>query len=161
MDMTVLLKQCLIWLKPGLAWGAGISALIVPTSLLTVYHTDPTRLSFLSTDPQADLRHDVPFDILDAVEECKLETQDRLSDVLVRSRVNWHSTRFQPDRNVFVVALQADIGSLRSFEQANVYCYINPRSQKVSYFNAYDAEGKSYMSRAISFESVMKAFSGD
>ncbi len=159
--MPVYVKQCLLWLKQGLAWGAGISALVVPSSLLTIYHTDPSRLAFLSSEQQDDLLHDVPFGVLDAAAECELETQDRLSDVLVRSRVDWHSTRFQPDRNVFVVALQADIGSLHNFEQANVYCYINPRTQQVSYFNAYDEDGKSYMSRAISFESVMKAFGGD
>lgn len=150
----------LLYLKKLLLWGVGISAIVVPSSLLTLYHNDPSLLSFGSSN-EATEQHRLPFGLLDATAECKQETEERLGDVMLRSRVDWHSTRFQKDRNIYMVTLQADIGDIHRFEQANVYCYISPRTQQVSYFNAYDSEGKSYVSRAISFNSVMKAFSRD
>ncbi|WP_423893722.1 hypothetical protein [Candidatus Pelagadaptatus aseana] len=162
--MPIFLKQSLIWLKQALAWSAGISALVIPPSLLTIYYTEPTRLSFLdSKSSESVAQHrpaaEIPFDLTAAVDACKVESQERLSDVLLRSSVDWHSTRYQPNRGIYVVILKADIGSLRNFEEANVYCYVSPRTEKVSYFNAYDANGKSYVSRAISFNTVVKAFS--
>lgn len=149
-----------LYVKKLLLWGAGISTIVVPSSLLTLYHKDPSLFSFGSSEQTA-AGHNVPFDLLDATAECKQETEERLGDVLLRSRVDWHSSRFQKDRNIYVVSLQADIGDIHRFEEANVYCYINPRTEQVSYFNAYDSEGKSYVSRAISFDSVLKAFSRD
>ena len=152
----------LLPLKQFLFWCLGGSAVVVPTSLMTAYYAGNQSYSFNSSSSasQQSLQQ-VPFDSLDASKVCAAEAEEKFEGRLLHSSVNWHSTRFQESRNVFVVMLDANVGTYAQQESANIYCYVNPRTEDVSYFKAYDANNQPMLSNAINMEAMLKSFSKD
>ncbi len=148
-------------LKQFLLWCLGGSAIVVPTILMTAYYAGNQSYSFDSSASNSKAIEQVPFDSLDASKVCEVEAKEKFEGRLLHSSVNWHSTRYQESRNVYVVMLDATVGSYAQQESANVYCYVNPRSKDVSYFKAYDSNNQPMLSNAINMEAMLKSFGAD
>lgn len=149
--MFLSLKQFFLWCLSG-------SALVVSTSLMTAYYADGHNYSFSlssSTAKPADL---IRFDSLDAARVCEIEAKEKFEGRLLHSSVNWHSTRFQDSRNVYVVMLDGSVGKYTRQESVNIYCYVNPKSEQVSYFKAYDSNNQPMLSNAIHMDAMLKSF---
>jgi len=143
--------------KP-LMFMALIASIVITSSLLTIHFANSSdRLPFEHTGTARDFAK-IPFDSLDATRGCEKETRAKFAGDYLRSTVDWHSTRFQESRAVYIVVLDADIGTREKFEEAKVYCYVNPDTYKVSYFKAYDDDQKPMLSTGISFKDMMKSF---
>ncbi len=135
-----------------------IAGIVITSSLLTIHFANSSdNLSFELFGTPRDFSK-IPFDSLDATRGCEQEARDKFTGEYLRSTVDWHSTRFQENRDTFIVVLNADIGTLENFEEAKVYCYVNPRTYMVSYFKAYDGNDKPMLSNGISFKEMMSAF---
>jgi len=148
-----------LWKKFGL-WGACAITLVIPTVIATLYYSNPGLQLFfgkMDGDKARDYQK-IPFNSLDAALSCEKETLEKFSSDFLRSTVDWHSTRFQESRNVFIVVLDAHIGTRKNFEAAKVYCYVNPRSYRVSYFKAYDSNNKALLSNGIDLKEMLASF---
>ncbi len=147
--------------KEVLFWCLGGSAVAVPTSLLTVYYAGGQEFDFGSATESSKLIDPVPFAGLDAAEVCRIEAHEKFDGQLLNTSVNWHSTRFQKSRNVFVVMLDGSVGTYTQQESVNIYCYVSPKTQAVSYFKAYDSSNRPMLSNAINMDAMLKSFSSD
>lgn len=147
--------------KQILLWCLGSSAVVVPTSLVTLYYAGGQSYALGSSSASAKLIDQVPFDGLDASEACRVEAHEKFEGQLLHASVNWHSTRFQKSRNVFVVMLDGSVGSYSQQESVNIYCYVSPKTQAVSYFKAYDSNNQPMLSNAINMDAMLKSFSRD
>ena len=132
-------------------WGLlGIASVVMLSSLLTVYLTDNDRSTALNAtrDIFADRNfNEAPFNAQDAGLACTQESNQRFGATLVRSRVDWRSTRFDEGRELWLVVLNGDVGDLYQYDEATIYCYINPKTYVVSYFKAYDSESQPLLER--------------
>jgi len=148
-----------LWKRLGF-WGTSAIALVIPTVIATLYFSNAELQLFSGIMPGDNVRdyRKVPFNSLDAVFNCEEETADKFSKDFLRSTVDWHSTRFQESRKVFIVVLDAHIGTRKHFEAAKVYCYINPKSYRVTYFKAYDSENKAMLSNGIDIKEMLASF---
>lgn len=147
-------------LKKISLWAVCVVTLVIPTVLATLYYSNPERQllsGLLGDDAERDYKK-VPFNSLDAALNCEEETLEKFSGDFLRSTVDWHSTRFQKSRNVFIVVLDAHIGSRRHFEPVKIYCYVNPRSYRVSYFKAYDSNNRPMLSNGIDIKEMLASF---
>lgn len=132
-------------LKQHALWGLGAAATVVISSLLTYYIASDSRGN---SPPSSDTLFadrnfaEAPFDANDASRACEAESKHKLGNSLLRTNINWHSTRFDEKRQLWLVVLDGDVGDLEQFESAHIYCYINPRSYEVSYLKAYDSESR-------------------
>lgn len=153
----------LITFKKILLWCLGAVAIVVPTSLLTMHYAGAGKLSlFQSPQPKSSSVSAEPaFDSLQAVQACEKKSAAKFDGELLGSSVDWRSTRFQPSRNVFIVILKGNVGTYDDFEEANIYCYVNPKSEKVTYFKAYDSENKPMLSNGISMDAMLESFGRD
>lgn len=127
-------------------WLAASLSLSSIASLLTIVATG--HGSFLLPAKAAEVT-DKPaptYDVLDAIAACRDHSDDKFDNTLLRSYVDDHSTRFEEDRGVYLVVLSAHIGSKRKYDEATVYCYVRPATNKVTYFRSYDSEKKSLQS---------------
>ncbi len=148
-------------LKLFLLWCLGGAAVVILASLMTAYYVGDEIYSFSSSSPSSANIDRVPFDSLDASKVCELEAAEKFEGSLLHSSVNWHSTRYQESRDVFVVMLDATVGTYAQQESANIYCYVNPRTEDVSYFKAYDSSNQPMLSNAINMDAMLKSFSSD
>jgi len=148
-----------LWKRLGF-WGTSAIALVIPTIIVTLYFSNAELQLFSGIMPGENVRdyQKVPFNSLDAVDNCEEETAEKFSKDFLRSTVDWHSTRFQESRKVFIVVLDAHIGSRKNFEAAKVYCYINPISYRVTYFKAYDSNNKAMLSNGIDIKAMLASF---
>ncbi len=155
-------ETMLLPLKQFLLWCLGGSAIVVPTSLMTAYYAGGQDYNFNLSDSPVKPVELVRFDSLDAARVCEIEAKEKFEGRLLHSSVNWHSTRFQESRNVYVVMLDGNVGEYTQQESVNIYCYVNPKSEQVSYFKAYDSDNKPMLSNAIHMDAMLKSFgSGD
>lgn len=147
-------------LKKLLLIASSLAAVVVPSSLLTIYFSDRPQL--IDTSGEAHVVRDfeqVPFDAYDATLACTQEAHGKFGRQLLRTSVDWHSTRLDQERNLFMVVLYADVGTLKAFEAATVYCYISRRDFQVSYFKAFDSNSRDMFSkRSFDFADLMKVF---
>ena len=93
----------------------------------------------------------IPFDEYDATQVCRHKAARQFGDTLVRAHVDDRSTRFEPERNIFVVSLLGNVGTPRRFEDVFIYCYVDPREHTITYYDTVFAEKRSLMSRALRF----------
>ena len=93
----------------------------------------------------------IPFDEYDATQVCEHKAKRQLGEALLRSHVDDHSTRFEPDRDIFVISLVGHVGIPEQFEDVYIYCYVDPRKYAVTYYDTVYAERRSLMSKALSF----------
>ena len=135
-----------------------VLGVVIPSCLVTLHYVKASGQSLLGFAGEKRNFQEIPFDSLDASISCEDEAKNKFGDEFLRSTVDWHSTRFQETRNMYIVVLDADIWIRESFEQAKIYCYINPRSYMVSYFKAYDSEDNPMLSSGVSFEEMMDSF---
>lgn len=82
----------------------------------------------------------------DAVKRCELEAQVKFGDQLLRTFPDWHSSRFEPKRSIYLVMLSADVGRLDLFQTANVYCYVDPVDRDVDYYRVAGLKSRSIFS---------------
>ncbi|WP_439135663.1 hypothetical protein [Pseudomaricurvus sp.] len=142
-----------------LKYALGLLVVAILSSALTILGVN--TYSWLSPDKSsAPYLHDIPFDRLDAVHLCEDKAKVRFGDKLVRTDTDWRSTRFQADKHVYLVILNGSIGNYEQHEKAKIYCYVDPDDQYVSYFKAYDLEGRSMLSRNISMDTMLEGLSG-
>jgi hypothetical protein len=91
-----------------------------------------------------------PFSLMDAYDACVLETKARLGDSLLRQTMLPLSTRFDEKDKIFMVVLDADIGTVKEWTTAHVYCSIDPKKQRISYYKeVYDGQ-PNFLSRTMS-----------
>lgn len=148
--------------KPFIIIGAALGVIVL-SCLVTLYFVSDSNANLLDLVTGKSKRdfQQVPFDSLDASESCRNESKGQFGQDFLRSTVDWHSTRFQENREVYIVVLDADIGTRENFEQARVYCYVNPKSYIVSYFKAYDSHNDAMLSGGFNLKDMMESFSLD
>ena len=103
----------------------------------------------------------VPFGDLDAAKSCEIEAAEKFEGRLLHSSIDWHSTRFQESRNVYVVMLNGTVGTFGNSDSVNIYCYVSPKTERVSYFKAYDSNSRPMLSNAINMDAMLKSFKKD
>ncbi|WP_028886520.1 hypothetical protein [Teredinibacter turnerae] len=94
-----------------------------------------------------------PFDINDAARVCTNKTADRFGDQLVRSYVDYHSTRYDARLAIYKVFMHAQLGDLYLHSDAPIHCFVDPKQHIVTHYRSFEAR-KSLMTRAISFISL-------
>lgn len=123
---------------------AGLSLCAI-TSLLTLLLNINGRELLGSSNHLAE-NNPPRYDELDAIEACRVHSKERFEDKLFRSTVDSHSTRFDESRGVYLIVLNGHIGNMREYDDAIIYCYIRPDSNRVTYFRSYDSDTKSLQS---------------
>lgn len=92
----------------------------------------------------------LPFDMLDAQNICRIKTKLRYGDVLVRSLIDDHSTRYESSSGLYKVFMFAHLGSAQVYDEANIHCFVNPDEYMVEHYRVFQSKQKSIMDRAIS-----------
>ena len=141
---------------PIFVYGALGVVAVVLSCLITLYVASSTAAIERQVDSGRDYAQ-IPFDTYDATNVCRDEAVNQLGSSLVRILPDWHSTRFEPSRQTYLVVLRADVGTLQNHEDAHVYCYIDPRDYAVRYFNAYDSKQKPLLT-GFSFGDIIDSF---
>lgn len=136
-------------------WLAAAMGLSVTASLITVMVAG--QGSMLLGASSADRTEPVVYDELDAIQSCRKHSQEKFENTIVRSYVDDHSTRFEEDRGVYLVVLNSHIGTARKYDEATVYCYVRPTTNRVTYFRAYDSEKRSLQS-GMGFDAFKNIF---
>lgn len=145
-------------IKQFLMWCLGGAVVVIPTSLLTVYYAGGQEINVFQSSSEKKLVDRVPFGNLDAARSCEIEAAEKFEGRLLHSSIDWHSTRFQESRNVFVVMLNGTVGTYGDSELVNIYCYVSPKTERVSYFKAYDSSSRPMLSNAINMDAMLKSF---
>lgn len=134
-------------------------SIIVMACLFTYYYLDNTRHTVVPIDPKAGLSRDYkysPFNMSDAFQYCVAEARGRLGPALQRYAMNDISSFYNEKKSIFFVVLNVDVGSIRYYREALIYCDVDPRQYKVSYYKElYPGEGRSILSRTIEFFSEL------
>lgn len=126
-------------------------------SLLTIVASGQVNF-FLPDKTTKVINNPAPtYDILDAISACRDHSDDKFDNTLLRTYVDDHSTRFETDRGVYLVVLTAHIGNKIKYDEATVYCYIRPATNKVTYFRSYDSEKRSLQS-GMGFDALKDIF---
>lgn len=125
-------------------------SLVTVTSVMTIYLSGHSKAVFDPPPSESQTVQntytDTRYTELDAITDCHKKAVDKFEGELLRSTVDDHSTRYDPDREKFIIVLYGAIGTPQKNEAARIYCYVEPDSQKVTYFSAYDANNKSLLS---------------
>lgn len=87
-----------------------------------------------------------PFTLMDANDLCELETREKLGESLLRYHMNPLSTRYEERKDRYFVVLNADIGTVTQWEEALIYCDVNPSAHKVAYYKEHYGTGDSFLS---------------
>ncbi len=142
--------------------GVGLFSVTVGSSLLTLYiaKSNPSWMNSGSAKDSA-LRYDLQFDGMQAVSNCQEKAFQKFSGTLLRSEVDWRSTRYQEEQDQFVVLLNGSTGNLQHHEPVTIYCYIDPDSEEVSYFRAYDSNNSSIFSNGLSLDDMVRGLRTD
>lgn len=145
-------------LQVTLQYTLAIFIIAILTSLLTLLGVNV--FTWLSADePDAPYYHKIPFDQQDAVRLCEEKALSKFGERLVRTDTDWRSTRFESKKDTYLVLLNGTIGDYQQNEQAKLYCYVDPDDKVVTYFKAYDLNGKSMLSRSINMEAMLEGLS--
>ena len=130
----------------------GGAALALIASLTTLYIHSQRNLT-LTTSPQAGHASRnynlTPFDLMDAYDACVLEAEAKLGSNLLRQHMLPLSTRFDDRSGEYIVVLSADVGTVYDWNEATIYCNINPVKQEVSYYKEVHEGHQSILSRTI------------
>lgn len=125
-------------------------SLVAVTSVMTIYLSGHSKTVFDPLLSESETLQNVSAHILytelDAITDCHKKALEKFEGELLRSTVDDHSTRYDSGREKFIVVLHGAIGKPQKNEAARIYCYVEPNSQKVTYFSAYDANNKSLLS---------------
>lgn len=148
MILAFVLGVCCVILSAKLLfqWLAAGLSLTSIASLLTIVATGHGGFLLPVSDTEQPDKPISSYDVLDAIAACRDHSKEKFDNTLLRSYVDDHSTRFEEDRGVYLVVLTAHIGSKRKYDDATVYCYVRPATNKVTYFRSYDSDKKSLQS---------------
>lgn len=123
-------------------------AIVSGSVILTLYASGQFGLA-KSGSPATEIERDYklnPFELTDAVQSCQKKTRVQFEARLLRTNPDWHSSRYDPTRKIFLVALHADVGSLQLYETAYIYCYVNPDDYRISYYRVEGLKSRSFFS---------------
>lgn len=131
-------------------------AIIFVSSLVTYFFSDKLRtLKPDASTPDPVVTRDYrrsPFNMSDAYEHCVKEAGDQLGSDLQRYTMDDLSTKYNTKTNIYFVVLKVDVGSIREFREASVYCNVDPTLHQVTYYKeVYPGEDRSILSRTIEF----------
>ena len=93
-----------------------------------------------------------PLNMSDAYQYCVLEAEKQLGAAILRYSMDEISSHYKEDKKLFFIVLKADVGSIDDYREASIYCNVDPRQYKVSYYKeVYPGEDRSILSRTIEF----------
>ncbi|MFA7555394.1 MAG: hypothetical protein WCY88_14195 [Spongiibacteraceae bacterium] len=127
--------------------------LVVGSASLTVFFADSRSIDLTGKQSLFDGRDFVrtPFGLMDAYDACVDKAKSSLGDSLLRNTMLPLSTRYEVRDKAYVVALDVDVGTIRNWDNAMIFCSVNPVMQRVTYYKEhYDTES-SLLTRSISF----------
>ncbi|MGK0441015.1 MAG: hypothetical protein ACJA0N_000810 [Pseudohongiellaceae bacterium] len=108
----------------------------IAASLLTVYFYSGQKDSVSNSQPTIvprDFRQ-APFDLNDAYDACLLEAKSSLGAGMLRAHMRPRSTRYEEKKGYYLVVINADVGNVQEWEEATIYCTVDPKAQQVSYY---------------------------
>lgn len=129
-----------------------VVALILVTMSITTLFTEQRMVALTGADLVFEGRNfsRTPFSLMDAYDACVLESQARLGDSLLRHTMLPLSTRFEEKDKIYMVVLDVDIGTVKEWVTAHVYCSVDPSKEQISYYKeVYDGQ-PSLLSRTMS-----------
>ena len=92
-----------------------------------------------------------PFELVDAYNICQYNTKKANQNRLLTSEMDELSTSYDPIKKIYLVVLNANIGSYDEVEEAQIYCTIDARSYELAYYKEVYKEKRSLIARGISF----------
>ncbi|WP_019529863.1 hypothetical protein [Dasania marina] len=129
-------------------------AIIFISCAASYYFADDEPASNVSDNASSLLRdyYRSPLNMSDAYQYCVQEAQTQLGASLQRYAMDDISTRYKHEQGVFFVVLRVDVGSLNDYRKAMIYCDVDPKVYRVSYYKeVYLGEDRSILSRTIEF----------
>ena len=92
-----------------------------------------------------------PFDIIDAADACRAQTQQRFGNSLARSYMDEHSTRWDDDAGLYKIFMFAYTGSTNHYKEVAVHCFVDPKKHVLAYYRTIDLNKTSLVSKALKF----------
>jgi hypothetical protein len=74
-----------------------------------------------------------PFDINDAISACRHKARLEVGSSLQYTVVNDHSTRYDSNREVYFIVLDAYIESKADDDKNQIYCHVDSQQYRVNY----------------------------
>lgn len=130
--------------KMALQWLVAGASLTSVASVLTIVAAGHGNL--LGLNSEVELHQNYAYDEMDAIEACRVHSQEKFDNKLLHAYVDTHSTRFEEAEGVYLVVLNGHIGTRKEYDEATIYCNIRPQSNNVTYFRAYDSDNRSLQS---------------
>lgn len=91
-----------------------------------------------------------PFSLMDAYDACLMESKSKFGDNLLRSHMLPLSTRYNESTQEYLVVLSADVGAINDWNEATIYCSIDPVAQQISYYKEVHDGELSILSKTMS-----------
>ena len=131
--------------------------LAVLVSLLTLYTQSHRELSFSGAEQVFKGRDfsETPFSLMDAYDACLMESRSKFGSSMLRSHMLPLSTRYDPEKQEYLVVLSADVGTVDDWNVATIYCSIDPVKEEVSYYKEVHDGKQSMLSKTMSMLSSM------
>jgi len=87
-----------------------------------------------------------PFTLMDANHLCERQARAKRGASLLRYTMNPLSTRYEADKNRYIIVLDADIGTVESWSEISLFCDIDPVAHRVSYYKEIYDDDSSLLS---------------
>lgn len=134
-------------------------ALGLLVSLLTYYASSERELMYegaAAVFEGRDFSH-TPFALMDAYDACLLESRSKFGNALLRSHMLPLSTRYDEAKQEYLVVLSADVGTVDEWNEAIIYCSIDPVRERISYYKEVHDGQQSILSKTMDMlNSVLK-----
>jgi len=137
---------------PAMLWvSVGGLLLVVCVLLVSVILTDSSGSQMAgSADSKAlfagrDFTFE-PFTLMDANALCERQARAKRGASLLRYTMNPLSTRYEADKNRYIIVLDADIGTVEAWSEIALFCDIDPVAQQVSYYKEIYEDDSSLLS---------------
>lgn len=118
-------------------------AIALMVSLLTSYLASSRDLNVGGAEAVFQSRDfsRTPFGLMDAYDACLMESKSKFGMNLLRSHMLPLSTRYNESTREYLVVLSADVGEVNDWNEATIYCSIDPVAQQISYYKeVHDGE---------------------
>lgn len=90
-----------------------------------------------------------PFSLMDAYDACVLEAQAKYGANMLRNHMLPLSTRYDEKTHEYLVVLNADIGSQDDWNEATIYCSIDPVKEQISYYKEVHTGERSIVAKTM------------
>jgi|GEM_PF-2554780 hypothetical protein len=137
------------WQVPGIRLVAGV---LVSLLCASVFYWWGQNYDKESPGKYFDANRDytqIPFGMLDATDICAAKTSKRFSEQLVMSYVDYHSTHWEADKNLYKVFMLAHVGNPQIYSEVSVHCFVDPTHYMVDHYRTFAPKRDSLMSRAV------------